>query len=108
MRAERIARVYQSVLNAENRKFATSAPPQAPLKQLGPALAGAAQPEGTLTCNPGTWTGQPTKRQYEFFADLSTRSEPGAFARLTSPSTSNSYPVPSGLPLGRGSIASKR
>ncbi len=92
--------IYQSVLNTANREFATSEPPQAPLKQLGPALVGTAQPEGRLTCNPGAWSVQPAKREYEFFADMSTFSEPGAFARLSALSTSNSYLVPSGLSAG--------
>lgn len=88
--------VYQSLVAPVNVAFASSDPPQAPLNQTPPTIAGTAQPGQTVTCNPGSWLGAP-EFLYRFVRDESTILRPLAEKALTPGfSTSAAYAVQGG------------
>ncbi len=88
--------VYQSVLEAKNRAFAGSNPPQAPLNLSVPSITGAAQAGQTVSCDPGSWLGAP-EFLYRYFRDESTILHPFAVKALTPKySSSAAYAVQSG------------
>jgi secreted trypsin-like serine protease len=74
--------VYQSMLEANNRAFAGSNPPQAPRNQSAPTIAGTPQVGQTVSCNPGSWLGAP-EFLYRYFRDESTILHPFASKDLT-------------------------
>ena len=74
--------VYQSVLEAHNRAFASSDPPQAPRNQSPPTIAGTPRPGETVACDPGAWLGAP-EFLYRYFRDESTILHPFAVKALT-------------------------
>jgi secreted trypsin-like serine protease len=74
--------VYQSVLEAKNRAFAGSNPPQAPRNQSAPTITGTPQVGQTVSCDPGSWLGAP-EFLYRYFRDESTILHPFASKALT-------------------------
>jgi secreted trypsin-like serine protease len=76
--------IYQSVVDPANALFLESEPSQAPLLgATAPSISGAPRPGQTLTCDPGSWSDEPTSFEYEFFTDESTVLNPAAVAALT-------------------------
>ncbi len=74
--------VYQSVIDAQNRAFARSNPPQAPRNTGEPTVGGGTTVGQTLTCNPGPWLGTP-EFLYRFYRDESSIVRPFAVKALT-------------------------
>lgn len=74
--------VYQSVLDQRNAEFLRSNPPQAPLGQLPPSIAGVLQSGHEITCQGGSWVGAP-ELFFRFVRDESTFSHPFVVAPLT-------------------------
>jgi secreted trypsin-like serine protease len=74
--------VYQSVIEASNRAFATSDPPQAPLRQSDPSITGTPQSGETVTCDPGAWLGSP-ELFYRYYRDESSDLHPFLVKPLT-------------------------
>jgi secreted trypsin-like serine protease len=74
--------VFQSLVDAGNAQFVQSAPPQAPLEQAPPGIAGTPLPGQTLTCSPGSWSGNPSYT-YRFYADEASSSNPAAHNAIT-------------------------
>jgi secreted trypsin-like serine protease len=84
--------VFQSLVDSNNRAFVLSEPPQAPLEQSPPGIAGVAQPGRALTCSPGFWSADPSYT-YRFYVDESSPSKPDAHTALTSLSPTPTYTV---------------
>ncbi|HEY1449339.1 MAG TPA: serine protease [Solirubrobacteraceae bacterium] len=74
--------VYQSVIEANNRTFAQSDPPQAPRNTAEPTIGGGSTVGETLSCNPGSWLGAP-EFLYRFYRDESSITRPFAVKALT-------------------------
>ncbi|HEY2216869.1 MAG TPA: trypsin-like serine protease, partial [Solirubrobacteraceae bacterium] len=74
--------VYQSVIEAKNRAFAQSDPPQAPRNTIEPTISGGSTVGQTLSCNPGSWLGAP-EFLYRFYRDESSITRPFAVKALT-------------------------
>lgn len=86
--------VYQSVIEAQNRAFAGSDPPQAPRNESLPTIAGSLQVSQTVTCNPGNWLGAP-EFLYRFYRDESTLLRPAVKALTAKLTSSASYTLQS-------------
>ncbi|HTR72710.1 MAG TPA: trypsin-like serine protease, partial [Solirubrobacteraceae bacterium] len=82
--------IFQSVLDANNLRFVSSNPPQAPLEQAPPTISGDPEPGHALACNPGSWSANPTYT-YRFYSDQTTPSTPDAHTALTSLSPTDTY-----------------
>jgi secreted trypsin-like serine protease len=52
--------IYTRAFEPSIESFLTSDPPQAPIETSAPTLSGTPEPGQTLTCDPGTWLGDPT------------------------------------------------
>ncbi len=93
--------LYQSVLEPLNKSFLESEPPQGPFEQNGsaPTVSGIAQPRQSLTCQPGSWAGEP-RLSYAFFEDKSEFSNPFDISRLTLRSSNPVYAVPANAAVG--------
>jgi secreted trypsin-like serine protease len=52
--------IYTRAFESSIASFLRSAPPQAPIQTGAATLTGTPQPGQTLTCNPGSWLGNPT------------------------------------------------
>lgn len=84
--------IYQSIVNSNNAQFVLSEPPQAPLELAPPTIRGTPTPEQALTCNPGSWSGEPTY-DYRFYVDRSTPSSPQNYTALGPLSPQPTYAV---------------
>lgn len=84
--------VYTEVASAPIRAFVTGSPPSAPANQAAPVISGAARAGSTLTCAPGTWSGDPayTFQFARFDSPTDTIPEPASTA-----SSSASYTLSS-------------
>jgi secreted trypsin-like serine protease len=51
--------IYTRAFETSIEQFLKSNPPQAPIQTSGATLTGTPEPGATLTCNPGTWLGNP-------------------------------------------------
>jgi secreted trypsin-like serine protease len=51
--------IYTRAFETSIEQFLISDPPQAPIQTTGASLTGTPEPGQTLTCNPGTWLGNP-------------------------------------------------
>jgi secreted trypsin-like serine protease len=93
--------LYQSVVEPLNKSFLESEPPQGPFEQNGsaPKVSGVAQPGQMLTCQPGSWAGEP-RLSYAFFEDKSEFSNAADVSRLTSRSSNPIYAVPANAAIG--------
>jgi secreted trypsin-like serine protease len=64
--------VYQSMLGAQNRAFASSDPPQGPRNVAPPSISGTAEVGRQVRCEPGAWLGSGIEFRYAFYRDEST------------------------------------
>jgi hypothetical protein len=81
--------IYTRVANPDISTFLRSNPPQAPQQLTQTSISGSGHAGQAVACLPGSWSGNPTSFEYEFFQD---RGHQNA-SLISGPSTSASYVV---------------
>jgi secreted trypsin-like serine protease len=81
--------IYTRIANPDIATFLRSNPPQAPRQLTPTSISGSGHAGQPLACLPGSWSGNPTSFEYEFFQD---RGHQNA-SLISGPSGSASYVV---------------